>query len=248
MVKSKLHSFNEEQKLNMSQAAMELLLENMISQFSYYRMVYDAEGCPVDYIILSVNQAFELETGKSREEVIGKNVLSIYPETEPYWIELFGRVAKSGVAERFTSYSEALHKWYSGLAYSPKPDHVAITLSDQTGFFEKHNTLEQTSRALEAQQLENFRLAHEEPITGLPNRVCLYEAIAQRTQRVPSEEFVVSIIAPDNLAGILASYGSLLSDAIMRGIAQRLNQLFPESGVCYSMTGTDLVLLLSLNC
>ena len=66
MAKLKQHSCDKEQKLDMSQEEIELLLENMISQFSYYRMVYDAEGRPVDYIILSVNPAFELETGKSR--------------------------------------------------------------------------------------------------------------------------------------------------------------------------------------
>jgi len=248
MAKSRQHSFDNEHKLNIPPQEMELLLENMISQFSYYRMVYDAEGKPVDYIFLAVNHAFELETGKSREEIIGKNVLSVYPETEQYWIDFFGRVAKSGVAEYFTNYSAVFHKWYSMLAYSPKPDHVAITVSDQTGLVEKHNSLEKTSKALEEQQQQNYRLAHEEPITGLPNRVCLYEMIAQKMQAEPVQHFLLAILTPDNLAGILASYGSLLSDAIMRGIAQRLSEIFPEPDVCYSMTGTDLVLLLSLNC
>ena len=78
--------------------------------------------------------------------------------------------------------------------------------------------------------------------------MCLYETIAQKMQAEPAQHFLLAILTPDNLAGILASYGSLRSDAIMRGIAQRLSEIFPEPDVCYSMTGTDLVLLLSLDC
>ena len=237
-----------ESRQDLSQEEFQLLFENMISAFSYYHMLYDAEGRAVDYVFLAVNRAFELETGKSREEFIGKNVLSVYPETEPYWIEFLGRVAKSGVSEHFTNYSSVFHKWYSMLAYSPKPDHVAITVSDETSAIEERKSLEKVVHALEVQEEENFRLAHEEPITGLPNRVCLYETVAQKMQAEPVQNFLLAILTPDNLAGILASYGSLLSDAIMRGIAQRLSEIFPEPDVCYSMTGTDLVLLLSLNC
>ncbi len=230
----------------MSQQEMEFLLENLVSQFSYYRMVYDAEGHPVDYIYLAVNRAFELETGKSREELIGKNVLSVYPEIGPHWLDLLGRVAKSGESEHCTNFSAAFQKWFSVFAYSPKQDYVALMVSDETNFFEKHQSLERASHALEAQQLENYRLAHEEPITGLPNRVCLYEVLAQKMKGEEDRHFLLAILAPDNLAGILASYGSVLSDAIIRAIAQRLTALFAEEDVCYSMTGTDLVLLLPL--
>ena len=98
-MKAKQPSSRMESRQSLSQDELQLLFENMISAFSYYRMVYDAEGHPVDYVFLAVNRAFELETGKSREEFIGKNVKSVYPETEQYWIDFFGRVAKSGKAE-----------------------------------------------------------------------------------------------------------------------------------------------------
>ncbi len=247
-MKAKQPSSRMESRQSLSQEELQLLFDNMISAFSYYRMIYDAEGHPVDYVFLAVNRAFELETGKSREELIGKNVKSVYPETEQYWIDFFGRVAKSGQAEHTTNYSSALHKWYSMLAYSPKPDYVAITVSDETNFIEKRESLEEAAQALEAKEEENFRLAHEEPITGLPNRLCLYAVLAQKMQAKNESEFLLAIFTPDNLAGILASYGSVLSDAIMRGIAQRITSLFTERDVCYSMTGTDLVLLLTSPC
>lgn len=237
--------FASDEHQNISEAELRLLFENMISAFSYYRMIYDENGRPVDYVFLAVNRAFEEEAGARREDILGKNVRSVYPETEPFWIESFGRVAKTGVSERLSNYSAALGKWYCVVAYSPKPDHVAITVSDITEIVHKQDSLEQTAEELKSQREENYRLAHEEPITGLPNRQCLYEAFAQNAAS-GSSHFSIAIFAPDNLAEILASYGSVLSDAIMRVLAQRLHALFPN--VCYSMTGTDIVLLLHASC
>ncbi|HAX40231.1 MAG TPA: hypothetical protein DCY10_05085 [Clostridiales bacterium] len=233
---------------DLSEDELLLLIDNMISQFSYYRMIYDESGRALDYVFLAVNRAFETETGLKRADIIGKNVLSVYPLTEPYWIECFGRVGRSGVTEHITNYSAALGKWFDIIAFSPKLEHVAITVNDITSYIEEQNALKETADELKAQQQENYRLAHEEPITGLPNRVSLYNAFAQMTQADADAHFLIAIFAPDNLAEILASYGSVLSDAIMRVLAQRLSALFPGPDACFSMTGTDFVLLYTQHC
>ena len=232
----------------LSEADLYLLLDNMISAFSYYRMIYDENGRAVDYVFLAVNRAFEAETGLKRADIIGKSVLSVYPLTEPHWVESFGRVGKTGVSEHMSNYSAALGKWYNIVAYSPKPEHVAITVSDITAYVAEQNARKHTADKLKAQQLENYRLAHEEPITGLPNRVSLYDSFAQMTQADEKAHFLIAIFAPDNLAEILASYGSVLSDAIIRVLAQRLSALFPPPDACFSMTGTDLVALYTQHC
>lgn len=103
----------------LSEAEFRQLFDHMISPFSYYRMVYDAQGNAVDYVFLAVNKAFELETGMSREQLIGKSALSVYPQTEHYWLEYFGRVATTGVPEQFTNYSASVDRWYTLMAYSP---------------------------------------------------------------------------------------------------------------------------------
>lgn len=85
-----------------------LLFDNMISPFSYYRMVYDKDGNPVNYVFLSVNRAFEMETGLKRELIIGKNVLDVLPQTEQFWVDRLGKVAKTGIPDRFEDYASAL--------------------------------------------------------------------------------------------------------------------------------------------
>ena len=229
---------------NLSENELRLLFDNMISAFSYYRMVYDAQGNPIDYVFLAVNRAFERDTGMTRDQLIGRSVKSIYPETEQYWIDSFGRVAKTGVAEHITNYSSVFQKWYSILAYSPQKDCVAITVSDITQYYLQRESLSDTVQALREQKEENYRLAHVEPISGLPNRACLYEAFAMRVTQTPKEHFAIAIFTPDNLSELLGSYGSVLSDRVMRAIATRLTESFPNPNSFFSMTGTDLVMLL----
>ena len=228
----------------LSESELLLLLDNMISPLSYYRMIYDAEGKPVDYIILAVNTAFELETGTKREDVIGKNVLSIYPETESYWIECFGRVAKTGVSERMKQYSSELKKWYEGIAFCPREGYVALSLTDITQYVYERTRLDQTTDELKTQQAQIDHLAHIEPISGLPNRACLYDAFAARVADGNGAPFTLAIFGPDNLAEVLASYGSTMSDRVMYTVAQRLRTFCEPGFTFFSMTGTDLVLLM----
>ena len=232
---------------NLSENELRLLFENMVSEFSYYRMVYDAQGNPMDCVFVAVNHAFEQVTGLNRDQLIDRSVKSIYPKTEQYWIDCYGRVAKTGVAEKITNYSSTFQKWYSILAYSPRKDHVAITGSDITQYYLQRESLTDTVQALHKQKEENYRLAHEEPISGLPNRACLYETFAARITRSPKARFIVAILTPDNLSELLGSYGSVLSDKIMRAIATRLTEYFPAPDSIYSMTGTDLVMLFSVS-
>ena len=233
---------------NLSESELRMLVDNMISEFSCYRMVYDAKGNAADYVFVAVNRAFEQNTGKTRDEIIGKNVKSVYPETEQYWIDCFGRVAKTGVTEQIANYSSALKKWYNIQVYSPRLNYVAITVNDTTSLVAQKTSLNETVQALAEQKEENYRLAHEEPISGLPNRACLYEAFAKRVAESPKSRFFIAIMTPDNLSEILGAYGSVLSDRVMRAIAKRLEKHFPKPDQFFSMTGTDLVLLVSSNC
>lgn len=121
-------------------------------------------------------------------------------------------------------------------------------VSDVTQYIQEQENLIHTTEELRAQQEENYRLAHEEPITGLPNRACLYSSFSKKTGNGQEARFSVVILAPDNLAEILASYGSVLSDEIMRILAQRVRATLSEPNECFSMTGTDLVLLFSEPC
>jgi PAS domain S-box-containing protein len=80
----------------------QLLFENMLEGFAYCRMVYDAEGEPVDWVYLAVNPAFERLTGLSG--IVGKRVTEAIPRTRedhPELFRIYGRIARRGRPETF---------------------------------------------------------------------------------------------------------------------------------------------------
>jgi PAS domain S-box-containing protein len=109
-----------------------VLFENIIDAFAYHKMLYNSEGKPVDYVFLEVNSAFEKLTSLKRENIIGKTVLEFYPNTESYWIETYGRVAKTGISEKIENYSRELGEWYEVNVCSPKKDHFVAIFQDIT--------------------------------------------------------------------------------------------------------------------
>jgi signal transduction histidine kinase len=103
------------------------LFDNMLNGYAYCRMIFE-EDAPEDFIYLNANSAFETLTGL--RNVIGRKVSEVIPgirESDPGLFEIYGRVAKTGVAERFETYVKALGQWFSISVYCPRKEHfVAV--------------------------------------------------------------------------------------------------------------------------
>ena len=116
-----------EQALRESEAHYRSLFDNMLNGFAYCKMLFE-HNRPVDFIYLNVNHAFEALTGLT--DVTGKKVSEVVPgirESDPELFEAYGRVALTGIPERFETYVAALGLWFSILVYSPHQEHfVAV--------------------------------------------------------------------------------------------------------------------------
>ena len=115
-----------------AQKSYQLLFQEMMDAFALHEVVCDDTGVPVDYRFLAVNPAFERMTGLKATEIIGKSVMELLPETEQYWIEIYGHVALSGIPVTFQNYSAVLGKYFNVTAYRPSPMQFACTFSDVT--------------------------------------------------------------------------------------------------------------------
>jgi len=115
-----------EESLRESDAKYRHLFEHMQEGFAYCMMIFE-NGDPVDFIYLSVNEAFETLTGLKCVE--GKRVSEVIPgirSSDPTLLEAYGRVARTGNPERIEIFIEALQQWFSISVYSPEQGYFVV--------------------------------------------------------------------------------------------------------------------------
>lgn len=109
-----------------------LLFSKMISGFALHQIITDNKNNPIDYKFIDINPAYEKQTGLKKENLIGKTVLEVMPNVEPYWIENFGKVAITGESMEFENYNKNTNAYYKVIAYSPAPKYFAILVENIT--------------------------------------------------------------------------------------------------------------------
>jgi PAS domain S-box-containing protein len=118
--------------LGESEKRFHSLFESMLDGFAYCEMLYE-NGRPHDFVYLEVNSAFEKLTGL--KGVVGKRVSEVIPgiqESSPELLETYGRVASTGMPERFEIYLDALGIWFAISAYSPRKRHFVAVFDNIT--------------------------------------------------------------------------------------------------------------------
>ncbi|HUX40763.1 MAG TPA: PAS domain S-box protein [Rectinemataceae bacterium] len=136
-----------EESLRESEHLFKSLYSNMLNGFAYCRMYYDEDGDPVDFGYLAVNEAFEAQTGL--KDVVGRRISEIVPgmrESDPRLFVIYGRVARTGVAERFEMFLESLGAWFLVSVFSPKPEHFIAIFDVTTRRKKTEESLDEISR------------------------------------------------------------------------------------------------------
>ena len=133
--------------------------DQMLNGLAYCEIVF-ADGRPVDWIYRYTNPAFHAQTGLG--PVVGKRATEAIPgivETDTRLLEIYGRVATTGVAERFEVFVASLKGWYRVQAYSPKYGYF-IAIFDEVTVSKRHE------RELQSAQ-ERLSLAQRASRSGL---------------------------------------------------------------------------------
>lgn len=122
-----------EAALRLSETRFRTLFESIDDGFCLIRMIDDAAGVPVDYRFLEVNDAFARQTGLVG--AVGKTVRELVPAHDAWWFEIYGRVAATGVPQRFENEALALGRWfdvYATRSGDPALREVAVVFKDIT--------------------------------------------------------------------------------------------------------------------
>lgn len=122
-----------EDALRVSEELYRSLFENMPSGFAYCQMYFDVNNRPRDFTYRVVNNAFETLTGL--RNIVGRKAAEVIPgihESDPQLLEIYGRVSKTGKAERFEIFVVSLQKSFWISVYSPKSGYFVTIFEDTT--------------------------------------------------------------------------------------------------------------------
>jgi len=146
--------------LGESESRYRSLFENMLEGFAYCKILLDDDGRPIDFIYLAVNNAFGKLTGL--ENVVGKKVSEVIPgikESQPELFEIYGRVALTGVPERFEIELKVLGIWLSISTYGAGNGCFVAAFDNVTERKRAEEALRQTE--------EKYRRIFEDAVVGI---------------------------------------------------------------------------------
>ncbi|NLD35666.1 MAG: PAS domain S-box protein [Desulfatiglans sp.] len=139
-----------EEAVRESQRKYHALFDKMLDGCSLHEIICDENGKPVNYRFIDVNPAFNKLTGYRDKDIIGKTVLELIPNTDPFLIETFGKVALTGEPVSFEYYAKDTGQHHVISAYQPEERQFATIFQDVTERKKVQEELEQSQEYLKA--------------------------------------------------------------------------------------------------
>jgi PAS domain S-box-containing protein len=125
-------------KKDKSDGEFRQLFSSINLSMALHQMVYDSSGKAVDYKIVDVNPVYEINTGFSKKQVVGKSPTELYPINRAPNLEVFAKVAATGKAVSFETFFPDMRIYAQVFAFSTKPGTFTTIISDIT----EHKKLE----------------------------------------------------------------------------------------------------------
>ncbi|MCL2476727.1 ATP-binding protein [Candidatus Bathycorpusculum sp.] len=144
-------------KLSNNRLIYQSLFTHLSDGFAYCQILFDKSGDGVvDYVFCDLNQSFRNITKLGNKPVVGQKVSELFPwigDLFGDWLNLCGRVAKTGQGAIVEGYCRPLNRWFSADVYCPEKGYVAIIAKDIT-------TRRKTEQALKLSEKQYKKLAN----------------------------------------------------------------------------------------
>ncbi|ATG91908.1 putative bifunctional diguanylate cyclase/phosphodiesterase [Methylomonas koyamae] len=191
--------------------------------------------------IIDVNNAFSRMTGYSKDEVLGKNpsVLKSGRQSAEFYESMWCSLLGSGYWN-----GELWNRHKSGEVYAALTSISVVR--DEHGQVHHYIGLSADITPLKNHELDLERIAHFDPLTGIPNRVLLADRLSQalaHTRRA-SNTMAVCYLDLDGFKPINDQFGHDIGDQLLIEISQRIKDCLRAGDTVARIGGDEFVLLL----
>ncbi len=137
-----------EEALKKSEEKFKAIFENnMVAACCFDQVVYE-NGIAVDYRILDINPAYEKILSISRKDVVGKLASDVYKTKDIPFLDIYAKVAETGVPAAFESYFPPAGIYLQITASRPSPGMFSTIFADITERKKMENALIQNEAHL----------------------------------------------------------------------------------------------------
>jgi len=226
-------TYQAEAALQRSQEDYRILFDSIDEGFCVIEMIFDGDQ-PVDYRFISVNPAFERQTGLTN--ATGRTARELVPELDQRWYDIYGRIALTGEAERFEEQAAALVRWYDVFAFrigAPEERKLAILFRD----IQQRRELERARRDSET-RLQAFVTASSESIYHMApdwgEMLFLDDRGFLAPTRAPTGDWMDAYILPEDHVAVSAAIDRAIAGRTMFALEHRVRTA--EGGVGWTFS------------
>ncbi|MDR7305508.1 EAL domain-containing protein [Rhodoferax saidenbachensis] len=200
-------------------------------------MVVNADG-----LIAKVNPAFVRITGYAAEEVIGQSprILSSGKQDTEFYRQMWGAIGKQDYWQ-----GEIWNRRKSGEIYA---ELLSISVvRNSAGAVEHYVAVFSDISRLKEHEAELDRIAHYDPLTGVPNRRLLADRLAQAIARTARSDLSLAVcyLDLDGFKQVNDEYGHPGGDQLLIGVAEHLKRIMRAEDTLARLGGDEFVLLLA---
>ncbi len=220
-----------EEALRESEFRFRELFDKMKSGVAVYEAINDGN----DFIFRDFNRAAEVMEGVTKEMVIGRSILEVFPAVKEFGLfDLFQSVWKSGIPRHFpvSHYKDTrIDGWRENYVYKLPAGELVSIYDDVT----EQKKMEEEIRMLSI----------TDALTGLFNRrgfIALAEQQMKTANRI-QKKLVLFYIDLDGMKAVNDRWGHEEGDHLLMSSAKILKQTFRESDIIARLGGDEFTVL-----
>ncbi|MCK9173600.1 MAG: EAL domain-containing protein, partial [Desulfuromonas thiophila] len=203
--------------------------------FCVMEVEFDDDGTVSDLRLREINRIFSAQTGLG-PDCLSRSIRELLPEIDPFWLQTYGAVARTGEAIRFQRPEQQLGRFFDVYAFRPdngSRNQVAALYRDIT------------EQKRYEEQLKH--LATHDVLTGLANRTLLLDRLEQAIHYAHrSGRLVAALLFDlDRFKVINDSLGHNFGDQLLRAVAGRLQHCVRETDSVARLGGDEFVVILA---